>query len=362
MPTPPAAPLRYSPAVEVVEPDEADLARALSAQMLKISAITWDHGDGPLRSVHAKSHGILNAVFTVADGLPPVLAQGLFARPGRFDAIMRFSTTPGDVLSDQVSTPRGLALRVLNVPGARLEGSENDLCQDFLMATGKAFSSPDAKPFLKTLKMLAATTDKAPTAKEALSVVLRGAEKALEAVGGESGTLKAMGGYPNTHLLSESFFSQAPVRYGDYIAKVGVVPVAKSLLDLARVHPPIDDDPEALRHAVLSYFSANTGVWEFRVQLCTNLEDMPVEDASAPWPEDKSPYVAVARLEAASQDSWSDILRAKIDTGTAFSPWKGIAAHRPLGNIMRIRKSVYTASANARLERAGCPMQGKTTG
>jgi hypothetical protein len=355
MPTPPAAPLRYSPAVEVLQPDEADLAHAIGEQMLKISRITWEHGDGPLRSVHAKSHGILNAVFTVADGLPPALAQGLFARPAAYNAIMRLSTTPGDVLSDRVSTPRGLALRVLDVPGERLDGSENDLSQDFLMATGKVFSSPDAKPFLKALKVLAATTDKAPKAKEALSVALRGAEKALEAVGGESGTLKAMGGYPNTHVLSESFFSQVPVRYGDYIAKFAVIPVAKSLLDLARVHPPIDDDPEALRHAVLSYFSANAGAWEFRVQLCMDLKDMPVEDASVPWPEDKSPYLTVARLEASSQDSWSDALRAKIDTGTAFSPWKGITAHRPLGNIMRVRKSVYEASAGVRLQRAGCP-------
>ncbi|MFO0670598.1 MAG: hypothetical protein U0235_13365 [Polyangiaceae bacterium] len=32
----------------------------------------------------------------------------------------------------------------------------------------------------------------------------------------------------------------------------------------------------------------------------------------------------------------------------AFTPWNGLAAHRPLGNIMRVRRVVYDASAAAR--------------
>src|SRR5258708_6928935 len=37
---------------------------------------------------------------------------------------MRFSTIPGDILDDSVSTPRGLAIKVIGVEGERLEGSE----------------------------------------------------------------------------------------------------------------------------------------------------------------------------------------------------------------------------------------------
>ena len=44
----------------------------------------------------------------------------------------------------------------------------------------------------------------------------------VEAVGGESATLKQLGGYPATQILGESFFSQVPIRYGDYIAKIGI--------------------------------------------------------------------------------------------------------------------------------------------
>ena len=55
---------------------------------------------------------------------------------------------------------------------------------------------------------------------------------------------------------------------------------------------------DAQRQAVRSYMATTPAVWELRAQLCTNLEDMPVEKPDKAWPEDKSPYVAVARLEA----------------------------------------------------------------
>ena len=39
-----------------------------------------------------------------------------------------------------------------------------------------------------------------------------------------------------------------------------------------------------------------------------------------------------------------------------FSPWSGIAAHEPLGNINRARKSVYRLSAEFRERFNGCPI------
>ncbi len=61
----------------------------------------------------------MRGTMTVLDGLPAQLAQGLFAKPGQYDVAMRFSTLPGDILDDSVSTPRGLAVKVIGVQGAR---------------------------------------------------------------------------------------------------------------------------------------------------------------------------------------------------------------------------------------------------
>jgi hypothetical protein len=360
MTLPPASPLRFSPAVEKIQPDEAETHAQLIETLLKISATTYADGHKALRSVHAKSHGVLKGKLIVRDKLPAVLAQGLFAKPGEYATALRFSTSPGDLLPDSVSTPRGLAIKVFGVQGARLPDlngadTSGDETQDFALVTGKAFVAPDSKHFLKSLKLLAGTTDKAEGLKVVLSAVLRGTEKALEAVGGESPTLKTMGGYPETHILGESFFSQAAIRYGDYIAKVSVVPVAPSLAALT--DQPLDTNRErdALRTAVRSYFMGNGGTWDVRVQLCTTLEDMPVEDATVAWDEQKSPYVTVATIEVPPQDSWNGLLQQSIDDAMAFNPWHGLASHQPLGSIMRARRHAYPASAQFRLGKNGCP-------
>ncbi len=356
---PPASPLRFTSAVEKIEPDEAETHAQLVETLLKISTTTYADGHKALRSVHAKSHGVLKGRLIVPE-LPAALAQGLFARPGEYATALRFSTSPGDLLPDSVSTPRGLAIKILGVKGERLadvNGGETstDATQDFALVNGKSFLAPDAKHFLRSLKLLAATTNKAEGLKIALSAVLRGTEKALEAVGGESGTIKGLGGYPETHILGDSFFSQVPIRYGDYIAKVGVVPVSPALVSLTDQPLNLNREPDALRMAVRSHFMGNGGQWDVRVQLCTNLDDMPVEDATALWDEEKSPYITVATLDVLPQDSWSDSHQRAIDDAMAFNPWHGLAAHQPLGSIMRARRHAYPASAEFRLGKIGCP-------
>jgi hypothetical protein len=352
----PVSPLRYNTSIEQIPPDETETIAALSEQFLKISAITFRDGGHALRPVHAKSHGLLEGELTVLPDLPAVLAQGLFGKPATYPAYMRFSTTPGDILPDDVSTPRGLAIKLVGVEGERLPGSENDTTQNFVLVVGKVFGAPDPKAFLNIVKLLVPTTDKAEHAKELLSLALRGAEHVVEAFGGESGALKALGGYPETHILGESFFSQAPLRFGDYVAKLGVFPVSPELTRLTDAPLNVNGKRDGLREAVREFFAASGGTWELRVQLCTDLESMPVENAAKIWPEDKSPYVAVARLSVKPQDSWSDENYKKIDTGMLFSPWHGLAAHRPLGGIMRARRSIYERSAGFRGDRNGCPI------
>jgi hypothetical protein len=90
------------------------------------------------------------------------------------------------------------------------------------------------------------------------------------------------------------------------------------------------------------------------VQLCTDLEAMPIEDASVPWPEDRSPYLAVARISVPRQVAWSEAKSATLDDRLAFNPWHGLSAHRPIGSIMRARKMAYRRSALARAQRNGC--------
>jgi hypothetical protein len=343
-------PIPYQTSMETLDDDEARTALGLVETITKIQATVYEDGNHAARGVHAKGHGILVGEFNVLEGLPPELAQGLFARAAKYPVIMRLSTIPGDLLDDNVSVPRGVALKVVGVPGARVAGSEGDATQDFLFSNGPAFAKSQPKSFLSTLKLLAGTTDKAPGLKKALSFVMRGVEKAIEAVGGESPTALTLGGYPEVHILGDDFFSQAPILYGDYIAKVALKPASASVKALAKAPIDLKGKPDGIREAVSDFFTTNSAEWNLQVQLCTDLETMPVEDAAKAWPEDRSPYRTVARLTFAAQNTWSPSRVQRVNEQMSFNPWHALAAHRPLGAIMRVRKQVYEAAARFRAE------------
>ncbi|PMQ15093.1 catalase family protein [Janthinobacterium sp. AD80] len=355
----PRPPVPYDSRYEFEEEGEQETCAQLLQTLRGISSTTYADSGHATRSVHAKSHGLLHGRLQVLDNLAPELAQGLFATPAGYDVVMRISTIPGDILDDNVSVPRGMAVKLLGVPGTQLSSLDADAAvapastQDFVLVNGPAFLAPGAKKFLGSLKLLASTTDKAPRLKQALSTVLQGAEKALEAVGGESGTLKSLGGHPETHVLGETYYSQAPILYGAYMAKVALVPVSPELAGLAGAPVDLDGKPNGLRDAVVAFFASHAATWEVRIQLCRDIDSMPFEDASVAWPEEDSPYLPVARITAPPQAGWSEALSRAVDDGMAFSPWHGVLAHRPLGSIMRVRKAAYAMSARFRFERTG---------
>ncbi|GAA0750847.1 catalase [Sphingomonas sp. ABOLD] len=348
-------PVRFSPSVEQPQPDEADTVAGLKEQFQKILDTTSEDYQHAVRSVHAKGHGLARGTFTIADELPLELAQGMFATPGSHEAILRFSTNAGDILDDSIRLPRGVALKVLGVEGERLPGSEGDTTQDFVMVNAPAFAAPDAKKFLGNLRLLAGTTDKAEGAKKLLSAVLRSFEATIEAVGGKSALLSSLGGARPVHPLGATYYSQTPYRYGDHIAKFQLVPVS-GIQDFADATINATGRPDAMREAVNELLAEQGGTWELRVQLCTDLEKMPVEDASVAWDEDESPYRTVATLRVEPQAGWVYGESEKIEDRLSFAPWHGLAAHQPLGGVNRARQEPYKFSADYRGRFNGCPM------
>jgi hypothetical protein len=349
------APVRYNPTVENVLPDEGETITELCQTFDTILQRVADDSGHAVRSVHAKAHGILEGVMRIEDGLPPEFAQGLFARPGEHKVYMRLSTNAGDILPDAISLPRGLALKVLDAPGERLPDAEGTT-QDFIMVNGPVFQAPNARKFLGSLKLLAATTDRAEGLKVAASTVLRGVNKALQAVGVESAAINALGGAPNVDPLGEIYYSVTPFRYGDYIAKFSLRPLSPGLT--ARTGTEIDASgrPDAIRETVRSEMAGTEGVWEFRVQLCRDLERQPVEDPTVAWDEAEAPFQRVATVTVRPQDSWDPARVQAVDEGMRFSVWTGLAAHRPLGNINRARNAAYRHSAAFRERFNGCPI------
>ncbi len=350
-----AEPIRYAPEVEQPQPDEADTVRGLNETFDTILERTAQDYGHAVRSVHAKAHGVLEGRLRVHEGLPPELAQGLFARPGEHRAFVRLSTNAGDVLPDAISLPRGLALKVLDVEGERLPGAEGGT-QDFVMVNGPVFQAKTAEKFLGNLKLLAGTTDRLEGTKKVMSSVLRGVNTALTAVGIESPKLQSLGGAPNVDPLGETYYSVTPFRYGTHVAKFSLAPVATELL--SRKDEVIDASgrPDAIRETVREGMRTIDAVWELRVQLCRDLERQPVEDPTVPWDEAEAPFQTVATLTVPHQDSWDPERVRAVDEAMRFSIWTGLAAHQPLGNINRARRETYEHSAGFRARVNGCPM------
>ena len=352
----PAAPVRFSPDLDHAKPEERETIRQLEEQFDHIQETTLKDFGNPIRAVHAKAHGIARGTLTVADGLAPELAQGLFARAGRYEAIARISTNPGDILDDAISVPRGFALKVIGVEGERLPGSEGDRTQDFVMASGPAFAAPTADKFLANLKMLAKTTDKAEGLKTALSAVLRPVAAGLKAVGAESPMLTQLGGAPQVHPLGEIYYSQSAFRYGEYMAKFALFPVSKELVGLTGTTVNTSGRPDALREVVNAGLIEHGGVWELRVQLCRDLEKQPIDDPTIEWKADDTPYQTVATLTVEPQIGWTPLESTKTEQALAYNIWHGLAAHQPLGNINRARQETYKRAADFRGHHSGCPI------
>lgn len=341
-------PVRYRPDVEQISEDERETIDRLSEIVTNVAENVEKKHGAAMRATHAKATGLLKGELIIADDLPAELAQGLFARPGRYDALVRFAQGPSEPLSDKASGQRGMSIKVLGVEGAHVAESRERTTQDWLLAPDPAFINRNAQTFLANFGTVASKSTSVPESLiVAGSYAARGAEAVLETIGLSSGNLKFFG-RPPLHPLGPNYYSQAPVRFGDYIAKIAAVPSEKTLSAIGDASIETGKDDNAFRDAMVAYFADNTAEFDIQAQLCTDLETMPIEDATVEWDEEQSPYRTVARLVLPLQNAYTEARRKYFDERLAFNPWHALEAHRPLGSIMRARLKPYLAAQDFR--------------
>jgi hypothetical protein len=152
----------------------------------------------------------------------------------------------------------------------------------------------------------------------------------------------------NDNMLGMPFYSAAPIRWGQHVAKFEVVPLSDNVKQFADQPLSPTAGPEAYREMMVDFFSAETADYELRAQLCTDLGTMPIEDATVDWPESQSKYVGVAKLTYPKQNPYTDDRKYFGDEVLSFNSWRGLNAHRPLGPINRMKLRVYDASSEFR--------------
>lgn len=125
--------VKYTDSVEEIDDGEPELFAKIADTFVAQSGKVRDQLGRAVRASHAKSTGALEGELVVLGGLAPELAQGLFARPGRYDVLVRLAQGPGELLDDMnpcrssppTASPRTVHGRLVdfrqganNVPGA----------------------------------------------------------------------------------------------------------------------------------------------------------------------------------------------------------------------------------------------------
>lgn len=299
-----------------------------------------------LRDAHAKAHGCVQAQVSVATDLDPALRQGVFSEPGKtWQAWMRLSNGNAYPQFDNMKDARGMAIKLLGVPGDQLLPSQQGRGeQDFVMFNHANFFVSDVAEYRQNV---AAQADG-----KKVMAFLPGWDPRQWQVRHLFIALATLSEAPPSPLLT-TYFSVSPYKFGNLNAKFRVTPEAGTC---PAYTPPTQnrDVPNFLRSALYQQLSTDRQPACFALQIQTQdaTRYMPIEDTSVQWKESDAPFQTVAHIQVPAQDFDTPAQNLMCDN-LSFSPWHGIEAHRPIGGINRLRKAVYEAVSAYRLERNG---------
>jgi catalase len=155
--------LNKVPGLEYVEPEEEEIIAEMIAEMENQLTRLYQNTK-MLRQVHTKIHGCVKAAFTILPDLAPELKVGIFKEALTYPAWIRFSNANTIIQADKKKDIRGIAIKLMNVPGEKLLDDQRfEQTQDFLLMSSETFFSKNIGQFRHLLK--------AATAKSKLKMV-----------------------------------------------------------------------------------------------------------------------------------------------------------------------------------------------
>lgn len=311
---------------EQIAPDEeAHLARVTEVIGKLQASRSARFGKG--RTLHRKQILAATGTLEVLDGLPETARHGLFAQPGTHRALVRLSNGAPDLQSNRMPDIRGFAVKVMDISGESALGGMTDH-QDFLMINQERGPGANSREFIDFLEALT----KGQIAGIAHLFKVYGIGGGLSRLA----TLMKMLHRPFRGFAAERFDTVAPVQCGPYAVRVRLKPVG---------NPPPGGRSKDIADDIRERLATGPLHWDLELQFFVDEAITPIEDSSRPWPERETPIVTVARLTLPQQGMGTVAAEAEA---AKFDPWSGLAAHRPLGEVMRARKAAYLASQAAR--------------
>lgn len=294
-----------------------------------------------LRDAHAKAHGCLKAEVQVLTDLTPELRQGVFSEAGKtWQATLRLSNGNAYPQFDSMRDARGMALKLLDVPGTQLLNDRQGRGeQDFVMFNHPNFFVSDVAEYRQNVaaqadgkKVLAFFPNWDPRNWQVRHLFI---------------ALATLAPAPTSPTQS-TYFSVSPYKFGSANAKFRVAPDPDSCPSYTL---PAQNQalPNFLRSALNQQLSTDRvpACFVLQIQRQDPSAYMPIEDTSIQWQESDAPFETVARIRIPAQDFDTPALNLQCDN-QSFNPWFGLEAHRPIGGINRLRKAVYEAVSDYR--------------
>jgi len=356
--------VRYGPEVEQPEPDfERSLQAVLDDMKQHMRGSLKTEGVGlVVRNAHAKGYGLARGEVEILSGIPNEYAQGIYAKPGRHEAMVRFSNGTNHVGDDRFLGPiTGIGLKLFGIEGRTLLEDEPDSHTfDYALINHPVFFVNTLKHYIFIQSLFAnlglPPPAMTPEEKEAALhrilynfVTGKGTLPPEEWAWEELGAFLQLAQHKPINLLLSTYWTMGAVRHGDYVAKVRVAPVQSFADRVVQREIDFDSAGQVFRPALVAELRERPYEFDIQVQLSTDLVRMPVEQTTVVWPESLSPYVTVAKLRLPQQDIGGEDNFEKMDK-TSMAPWRVTEEHRPLGSIMRSRLEVYRESSKLRHE------------
>jgi len=279
-----------------------------------------------IRQIHPKMNGCVKAEFIIEKNLTDNLKIGLFKEEKSFPAWIRFSNGNTKPLDDSKKDIRGLAIKIMNVPGEKipLEDIET-INQDFILMNTKSFVAKEVVNFYHVLQVLTMLPFKGPVLKKIPYMI----QNAPIFINGGKAKIKC------NHPFELNYYSTVPYRFGDEnrAVKYAVFPSKENNLTCEQNN----NDPDFLRLKMKETLSKNEISYDFCIQFQTDAEKMPIEDPTVEW---NSPFQKVATIRIPAQ-FFDTPEQREFGENLSFNVWHSLSEHRPIGNFNRSRKIIY---------------------
>ncbi len=144
--------VRYSPEIETIDPNIEELTAQIInfwEKMVRESP-TREGAGRAVRGAHAKTLGVVKAEVEIHGDVPAPYAQGIYAKPGRHGALIRFSSANNHLGPDaQLGPVLGFAIKIFDIDGTKLVDDEPDSNPfDLVLKNNPTFVANTARHYL----------------------------------------------------------------------------------------------------------------------------------------------------------------------------------------------------------------------